>query len=417
MKLLYLANARIPSEKAHPFQIVQMCEALARVGADVTLLYADRRNKPHLVTDDIWGHYGLPRAFPAEKIPVLDVYVIAERLSGPLARAWDKLSSLLVMLTYHLALIARLRPERDAVLYSRDAVTLAVVAALWPRRARRAFYEAHTFPRTRVGGWLRGWLVTRVGGVIVITGHLRERYLALGVPPERLLVAHDGVRAARFDLPGSRADWRRRIGWPEDAFVAGYMGRFHTLGMDKGLGDLVDAVAALAAADAPRPVRLGLVGGPDSTVDALRARLRERGCSPDLILYAGQVPPADVPGYLRAFDACVMPFPWTEHFAYYASPMKLFEYMASGSPLVATDLPSTAEIVRDGENGLLVPPADVAALAGALRRLRDDPALADRLAGQAAADVAAHYTWAARADRILDFVAECLPSERGKAAP
>jgi glycosyltransferase involved in cell wall biosynthesis len=242
---------------------------------------------------------------------------------------------------------------------------------------------------------------------------LRERYLALGVPPERLLVAHDGVRAARFDLPGSHADWRRRIGWPEDAFVAGYMGRFHTLGMDKGLGDLVDAVAALAADDAPRPVRLGLVGGPEQTVGALR----ERGCPPDLILYAGQVPPADVPGYLRAFDVCVMPFPWTEHFAYYASPMKLFEYMASGSPLIATDLPSTAEIVRDGQNGLLVPPADVAALAGALRRLRDDPALADRLAGQAADDVAAHYTWSARADRILDFVAECLPSERGKAAP
>jgi glycosyltransferase involved in cell wall biosynthesis len=415
MKLLYLANARIPSEKAHPYQIVQMCEAFARAGADVTLLYADRRNKPHLATDDIWGHYGLPRAFPAEKIPALDVYVVAERLSGPPARAWDKLASLLVMLTYHLALIARLRPERDAVLYSRDAVTLAVIAALWPRRARRAFYEAHTYPRTRVGGWLRGWLVTRVGGVIVITGHLRERYASLGVPPDRLLVAHDGVRAARFDAPGPRADCRREIGWPEDAFIAGYMGRFQTLGMDKGLSDLADAVAALAADDAAHPVRLGLVGGPASTVDALRGRLRARGLPPGTILYAGQVPPADVPGYLRAFDACAMPFPWTEHFAYYASPMKLFEYMASGSPLVATDLPSTAEIVRDGENGLLVPPSDVPALAGALRRLRDDPALADRLADRAARDVAEHYTWAARAARILDFVAGRLPSP-GRAA-
>ena len=58
MKLIYTANARIPSEKAHPYQIVQMCEAFAGQGAEVTLLYANRRNPPELRTDDIWGHYG-----------------------------------------------------------------------------------------------------------------------------------------------------------------------------------------------------------------------------------------------------------------------------------------------------------------------------------------------------------------------
>ena len=102
---------------------------------------------------------------------------------------------------------------------------------------------------------------------------------------------------------------------------------------------------------------------------------------------------------MRAFDVCAMPFPWTTHFAYYASPMKLFEYMASGTPIVATDLPSTAEIARDGENALLVPPDDAAALGKAIERLTKDRKLAERLARAAFAD-APKYSWDARAEKL-----------------
>jgi glycosyltransferase involved in cell wall biosynthesis len=222
------------------------------------------------------------------------------------------------------------------------------------------------------------------------------------VPASRLLVAHDGFREVRFASEATRVESRASIGWPQDAFIVGYMGRFHTLGMDKGVSDLVDAVIALAKERKTPAVRLGLVGGPDSYIGALRARFSESGLPEELILYAGQIPAAEVPRYLRAFDVCAMPFPWTEHFAYYASPMKLFEYMASGSAIVATDLPSTAEIIHDGENGLLVPPSDPDALVAGLRRLRDDPALAHRLAEGASRDVQA-YSWGARARAILQF--------------
>jgi glycosyltransferase involved in cell wall biosynthesis len=293
----------------------------------------------------------------------------------------------------------------DAVIYSRDAVTLALIAALLPRRAPRAFYEAHTFPATCFGLRLRRWMARRVGGVVTITGHLAQRYRAqryraLGVPAEGVLVAHDGFRAARFAIEGDRAYWRGHYGWPQDAFIVGYAGRFlgGQTGIEKGIGTLVEAFEALSADESLRRVYLALVGGPESCLDPLRARLGER------LLAPGMVPPDAVPGYLRAFDVCAMAPPWNDFFAYYTSPLKLFEYMASGTPLVASDLPSTAEVIRDGVNGLLVPPSDAAALADALRRLRDDPALGQRLAAQAARDVRA-YAWDARARRILDFVA------------
>jgi len=403
VKLIYPANARIPSEKAHPFQIVQMCEAFAANGAEVTLLYPNRRNPPALRTDDIWAYYGVTRNFATERLPCLDVYPVAERLPGRIARAWTSFAALLATWTFTIALLARLARAHDVLIYSRDPMPLALIGALWPRRAKHLYFEVHTYPATAIGLCIRRWLAKRIGGFIVITNQLRQRYEAIGVPPNRIIVAHDGFRAARFALNGTRTEWRRKIGWPEDAFVIGYMGRFHTLGMDKGLSDLIEATIALAQDQDMRLIRLGLVGGPDEYVEEIRVQLREAGLPAKTILYVGQVPAAEVPGYLRTFDVCTMPFPWTEHFAYYASPMKLFEYMASGNPIVATDLPSTAEIIRDGENGLLTPPSDVSALTAALRRLRDDSALATRLAERAAQDVQ-HYTWDARAAAICKFM-------------
>ncbi len=400
MHLIYTADTRIPSQKAHPYQIVQMCEAFADAGIAVTLLYANRRNLEHLQEVDIWDFYGLQHNFSAEALPCLDLYALANLLPPRLRMAGEHLAASIQTLTYNISLLIRLIRERDSLIYSRDPISLWLIALLWSRRARRLFFEAHTYPATRAGLFLRRQLAKRIGGFVVITEHLRQRYESLSLPAERLLVAHDGFRRARFEIEGDRSNWRKRFGWPSNAFIVGYMGRFQTLGMDKGLDTLVEAIIALASDRADKPVRLAVVGGPAQYVDRLCDYLERQGVPRDTLLYPGQVPPADVPGYLRAFDVCVMPFPWTEHFAYYASPMKLFEYMASGSPIVATDLPSTKEILCHERNALLIPPSDASAMAQALRRLRDDPELAGRLTDQAAHDVLA-YTWEARAQKLL----------------
>jgi glycosyltransferase involved in cell wall biosynthesis len=402
-RLLYLANIRLPSEKAHTYQIMQMCAAFVGAGCQVKLLHARRRNRPELQgVEDVWAYYGVERTFEREQVPSLDWYALAERLSPRLGRAWLGFAAPLQTATYTLALAWRLRREQADVFYSRDPLSLAVLGWLRPRLRPRLIYEAHTFPAGPPGLWLRRKVMGMVAGAVVITGQLAHLFEQLGVLADRLLVAPDGVNLARFDgLPG-RAGCREALGLPHDAFLVGYVGRLHTLGMGKGLDTLVEALAQLR--DAPRPARLCLVGGPDEAAEAVRQHAVEIGLQ-DAVLTFGQVHPDAVPRYLRAFDVCAMPFPWTTHFAYYASPMKLFEYMASGTPIVATDLPSTAEIVRDGESALLVPPDDADALAGALRRLRDDPALGERLTARARSEVAG-YTWEARARRILHFARE-----------
>jgi glycosyltransferase involved in cell wall biosynthesis len=83
----------------------------------------------------------------------------------------------------------------------------------------------------------------------------------------------------------------------------------------------------------------------------------------------------------------------------FTSPLKLFEYMAAGRPIVASDLPSIREILAHERNALLITPGNPQAVTAAIRRLNDDRALGRRLAGQALID-AAEYTWAKRAERL-----------------
>lgn len=95
-----------------------------------------------------------------------------------------------------------------------------------------------------------------------------------------------------------------------------------------------------------------------------------------------------------------MPHPFTQQFAYYTSPLKLFEYMAAGRAIVASDLPGWADVVTHGKTALLVPAGDVDALAAAIQQLYDDAHLRESLGTQAQLHVRQHYTWAARAQQI-----------------
>jgi glycosyltransferase involved in cell wall biosynthesis len=89
----------------------------------------------------------------------------------------------------------------------------------------------------------------------------------------------------------------------------------------------------------------------------------------------------------------------------HTSPLKAFEALAAARPIVASSLPSSREFLRDGENALLVPPGDPAALAAALRRLLADPALAERLA-RAAWESSPAFSWETRAGALRALFAE-----------
>ncbi len=389
-RLFYLAPIRMPTEKAHGLQIVQMCEAFADVGYDVTLIAPRRLNTPELRdVRDIWAHYGVRRNFVLTRLPCLDLF------------RWfptHPISQLTVIATYLLALLGWMIGRRVDVLYTRDPWVGAALVLLRPRT--RLVYEVHRLSDSRWGQKVQNFVLRRALAVTV-THYMAERARERGA--QRVIAEHDGYRAARFANLPTKAAARAALGIAPDAFVVGYVGRLHTMGLSKGLDTLVDALAA--AEQTGMRANLIVVGGPEEHVEEVRRQWSAHGLKAEWLHTPGHVPPADVPRYMAAMDVGALLNPWTLYFAYQNSALKLFEYMAAGCVVLASDLPGVAEVVRNGETALLVPPGDVAATATALRRLHDDPALRQRLA-EHARNAARHYTWEARARRIRQFIEE-----------
>lgn len=402
MRLLYATTARLPTHRAHGLQIVASCAAFAAAGAEVTLAVADRSPERGIAAElDPRDHAGLPHGFRIERVPCVD--------PGWRRPGLEPAAFRLMAASFGIALRRRVaRHGRDAVVYSRDPIPLLLLGAA--RSRPRLVYEAHQLPVGGAGRWLQRRVVRRAELVVAVTGQIAAAAAAAGA--RRTLVARDGYRDDLFAGLPSREAARSLLGLPREAFLVGYSGQLATLGMAKGVEQLLDAAAALR----DLPLAVVVVGGSAEEVEELRRRWQAAGGEAERLIAPGQLPPAAVPTWLAALDVGTVPLPDTPHFALCASPLKLFEYLAAGLPIVASDLPSLAEVVTDGETALLTPPADVVGLAAALRRLEADPDLRARLAA-GARRLAPAFSWSARVELILGALDAAAAAPRRTPAP
>lgn len=395
-RLVYIANARLPTEKAHGYQICKMCEAFAHNGVAVRLLYPYRRQlNPGLRGQSVFACYGVPPVFEVRTLPNLDVVplnlVIPDKVFMPVFFAHALLWGLYSVLAA--------RREKADLYYTRDSAV-----AFWlVRLGLPTVYEVHVVPKRAQRGLLHR--IARHPAlrlVVVLTSFIKERVVEMGFPIEKVVVLPDGVDLSLFvDLPG-REECRGCLGLPQDRLIIGYIGRFRTLEMEKGIPELVQAMAYLPSLNGKEPLLL-CVGGPMDAVPAYLNLARRYGVPVHNLRFVDRVSNREVPFWIRTFDVAVAPFPNSEHYAYFMSPLKLFEYMAAGVPIVATDLPSLREVLRHGENAWLVEPGDPKALVKGISRLLHDVTLSSRIANQAQ-QAATKYTWKHRASTILNHV-------------
>jgi glycosyltransferase involved in cell wall biosynthesis len=149
-----------------------------------------------------------------------------------------------------------------------------------------------------------------------------------------------------------------------------------------------------------------IVGGHGAEPDLgrLKALAADLGIA-NRVTFTGLVDPERVPAFLMAADVLALPNPASAISTNFTSPLKLFEYMAAGRPIVASDLPAIREVLTHEVDALLVPPGDDAAMAAAIARLLEDRALAGRLAA-AAQDRVRDYGWDTRAERLEALLAQ-----------
>jgi glycosyltransferase involved in cell wall biosynthesis len=274
-----------------------------------------------------------------------------------------------------------LRVSSVPVVY--EAHTVAAVFA----EERSRLYQSESSPSSRKLARLDARerrVCRRSAGVVAITASLGEALARRHGPVAPLRVVPDGCRIDS-DLPEPRRGARARIY---------YVGQLYPW---KGVDVLVDAMRHVGEAE------LVVVGGlpPEPDLERVKGLVAARGLE-DRVRFTGFLPPPELPGEVVKADLFVIPLLDSETARLFTSPLKLFEAMASGRPIVASDLPSIREILTHEKNALLVPPGDARALARAIDRLATDVELSRALARRAREDVRA-YTWDARAAAIEDF--------------
>src|SRR5690606_8869574 len=188
---------------------------------------------------------------------------------------------------------------------------------------------------------------TKPVSMIVTTEAGKRSYASIGVPPERILVLPNGVHIERFEIPESSQTLRAQLGLPLDKPVVAFSGSLHE---GRGGEEMLDCAELLPFA------HFLIVGGSAADVERYRRLAGQRKLNN--VHLVGHVEQARLPRYLLAADVLLMPYTtrFSAHSFEYTSPMKMFEYLATGRPMVATDFPILHEVLEHGRNAIFVLP-------------------------------------------------------------
>ena len=382
MRIAVIAPTAIPARRANTLQVMKMSQAMALLGHDVRMAAPGRPPElspdaqPSPVWDGLERLYGLQKPFP--------IHWLA---GSPGLKRYD----------YGWKAVRWARSWRADLLYTRlpQAAVLASISGI------PTVLEIHDMPQGRLGPllfriFLRGSGARRLAVITrSLAADLARRYRIPADPPFTV-IAPDGVDLERYEnFPSPQA---ARAALPilyGKGFTAGYTGHLYA---GRGVELILELAAGLPE------ITFLLVGGEPPDVARVKAEAEAEGLLN--VLLAGFIPNAELPGYQAACDVMLMPYQRRVaassggDIARYLSPMKLFEYLACGRPILSSDLPVLREVLNQ-ENSILLPPDDPQAWTAALRSLCGDPARRAAL-GEAARRDAVQYTWEARAEKVLD---------------
>lgn len=375
MKLYYVANFYMPFDKAYGIQLAKMCEALIEEGADLTLVVPSRGPQTSLRE-----FYGLRVDIPTTWLPTLDL-ASYERL-GYFCMSLSFSVSYLVFLWYK-----RLIGERF-VLYTIDADCYSSSAlAFIPSPI---FSEMHGGkPRT----FATRLLFSRIRGIIAINRIIIEDLKAVFPRASARYIAEpNGVDLAMF-APKDKGRARATLGLPSDAKIVLYAGRFYSW---KGL-EIIPRAAALTP-----EIRWQMVG---DTREKFASVVKEP--LPTNVYFAGSRPYSEMPLWNAASDAVlVLGTKRNEQSYRWTSPMKLFEHMAAGRPILASNTPAIGGAVS-GSEALVYEPDNEKGLADKARQAVAGGDTIDKLVSGATRAVQ-RLAWNERAKRVIHFIEHTL---------
>ncbi|MHB0965962.1 MAG: glycosyltransferase [Bellilinea sp.] len=371
MKIGAIAPSHVPSNTANSIQVMKVCQALAQLGHTVKLWVPGQTTTPW---EQLSGYYGVTTPFEISWLP----------LQPNLKR-------------YDLALSGVNR----AAGWQADLVyTWMPQAAVYAQvRGLPVVLEVHDRPTGKLGPWLLRRTVNMRGRkrLAIITRALvrvLEQEFDLPIPPEKVVIAPDGVDLERYDALPDAPSAREMIGLPPQQLTAVYTGHLYA---GRGIELL------LGLAQAFRQVHFLLVGGNPQSVENCRKQAALVGLTN--LTFTGFVENQRLALYQAAGDILLMPYGRIiagssgGNTADICSPMKMFEYMAAGRAILSSDLPVLREVLNDS-NAAFCAADELDSWKKGLQALLNDPARRQAMRMQAKID-AQGYSWKSRAEATI----------------
>ena len=371
---------------------METCAAMARRGHKINLgVRPDTKSPPR----DPFAYYGFP---PLSGLKI--------RRAPALGTMWLRRVQYLVQV-----LVWIFEFRRGGVVFTRDLGVASLILQFSRKLRPPLIYESHCFSPTEAAQRSQALSTARVvsprkqrrlmrregrvwcgadGYIVTTTGNLAELERRFG-KRLRVAVIPNGTRL--------QPDRKFETLHPIPPLCVVYAGHLYPW---KGVDVLLQALVKLEGVNAT------IIGGDAAEPDFQRLQDTSRSIGlGSRVEFVGMVEPSRVSGLLAKGDVLVLPNVGAEPTVNHTSPLKLFEYMAAGKPIVASNLPSIREVLRDGENAVLVEPGNPTALTSGLRRVLEDRKLAERIASRAFDEVA-EYSWDCRAERVEALLNEVM---------
>ena len=362
----YITFARMPTEKAHGLQIAKMCEAFTKQNVFISLVTPRRANH---IDQAVTDYYSLESPLQYWLAPVFDVTGRVKNMNSihhylhEFLFAWQ---------------VLWMRIPKEVIVYTRSPLVVFVGSL----RARRVIIEQHYWPTS--GSWLMKRLLAPAMLIVCNSEGAEKECVRHGL--SQAFVAHNGFDDSLLQETITNQAAKTKLGLDTDKKVVMYIG---SLGDWKGVDTLAEAATNFAE-DCVAVV----IGGSDHELPAWKEKYPH-------VIFLGRRPYEGIGQFQRAADILVVPNnPITKESLEYTSPIKLFAHMASGIPLLVSDLPALKSIVGE-EEATFFTPGDPASLVSAVATLLDNyPAALQKSAHTK--EVATKFTWSNRAALILN---------------
>ena len=363
MKLLYLSDSTIPSRSANSVHVMKMCAAMGNTGVEATLF----AKQGVTLEEDVFANYAVAKSFTLKRLP---------GGTGKIGTLWYN-----VQCARHLW-----HTSQETIIYGRSVLGIYLALLLG---FRTVSLELHQPPMSRIRQWLLRRIFTHqhFSYLIVITHSLKHYYYEkFSLAAEKIHVLPDGADPISLDS-NTKNPFPTTHG-----LVVTYTGHLYP---GKGMEILLPFATRCPT------TQFNVVGGTEQDI----LYWKTQSPSPNVHFY-GFVPQSALPNYLAHSDVLIAPYSpkvapagGGEDIARWMSPLKIFEYMATGKAILCSDLPVLREVLSNNETALLCDPENIDDWVAALRKLKNSQ-FRSEIGTKAQKKFLTSYTWLKRAEKL-----------------